>query len=596
MKQKKRNEIDDNYKWDLSLIYKSDDEWYKDFEKYSKEVDEISKFKGKLTTSANNLLDYIEYSLNYERRLYKLYFYAHLKLDSDTTNPKSQEMSGKILELLNKFEENESFANPELMNVEYDVIEKFMNEEPKLKEYKFLLENIYRYKKHILDDKSEKILSSLSNVFSSSEKTYESLTDSDMKFGYIDTKDGKVELTSSNYSLFIKDEDRNIRKQTFIQYHNTYGNFKNTLANIYKSQVDTLTSLAKIKKFNSSLEASLYSDNIPTAVYDNLIKTVNDNMNTIYRYFNIKKKTLKLDELHLYDIYVELIKDLDKDYSFEEAKTLVIDALSVLGKDYIEIINKAFNEKWIDVYNNVDKRSGAYSSGFYDTNPYILLNYEGKLKDVSTLAHELGHSVHTYLSCHNNPYHYSSYKIFVAEVASTVNELLLNKYLLKNSKDKKEKLFVLNNMMELFKGTIYRQVMFAEFEKITHDMKEKGEVLTYELLNNTYYELNKKYFGKDVHIDEEIKYEWSRIPHFYYDFYVYKYAIGLSAACYIVDSILNNKPNALENYLNFLKTGGSMYPIDELKVAGVDVTKSEVVESAIKMFDEVMNQFEALNE
>lgn len=596
MKQKKRNEIDNKYKWDLTLIYKSDDEWYEDFEKCLKEVNEVKKFKGKLTSSAKGLLDYITYSLNYERRLYKLYFYAHLQHDSDTTNPKAQEMSGKIMDLINQFEENESYANPELMSVDYDIIEKFMNEEPKLTEYRFLFENIYRYKEHILDDNSEKILSSLSNIFSSSEKVYESLTDSDMKFGYIDTKDGKVELTSSNYSLFIKDEDREIRKQAFIQYHNTYGNFKNTLANIYKTQVDVLTSLAKLKKYNSSLEASLYSDNIPVLVYENLIKTVNDNMDTIYRYFNLKKKMLKLDELHLYDIYVELIKDLDKDYSFEDAKTLVIDALSILGDDYIEIINKAFNEKWIDVYNNVGKRSGAYSSGFYDTNPYILLNYEGKLKDVSTLAHELGHSVHTYLSCHNNSYHYSSYKIFVAEVASTVNELLLNKYLLKNSKDKKEKLFILNNMMELFKGTIYRQVMFAEFEKITHSKKEKGEVLTYELLNNIYYDLNKKYFGEDVHIDEEIKYEWSRIPHFYYDFYVYKYAIGLSAACYIVDSILNNKPNALENYLKFLKTGGSMYPIDELKVAGVDVTKSEVVESAIKMFDEVMNQFEALNE
>lgn len=594
MKQRKRNEIDDKYKWDLSLIYNNCDDWYNDFDKCLKEVNKVCEYKGKLTSSASCLLEYITYSLDYERRLYKLYFYAHLKHDEDTTNTKAQEMSGKILDLINKFEENEAFANPELMSVDYKVLEKFMEEEPKLKEYDFLLENIYRYKKHILNDDSEKLLSSLSNVFSSSEKTYESLTDSDMKFGFIDTDEGSVELTSSNYSLFIKDENRDVRKQAFMLYHNTYGNLKNTLASIYKSQVDTLTTIAKIRKYNSSLEASLFADNIPTLVYDNLIKTVNDNMSTIYRYFDLKKRVLGLDELHLYDVYVELIKDLDKDYSFEDAKELVIDALSVLGEDYIKIINKAFDEKWIDVYNNVGKRSGAYSSGFYDTNPYVLLNYEGKLKDVSTLAHELGHSAHTYLSCKNNPYHYSSYKIFVAEVASTVNELLLNKYLLKNSKSKEEKLFVLNNMMELFKGTIYRQVMFAEFEKITHAKKENGEILTYELLNNIYYDLNKKYFGDGVYVDDEIKYEWSRIPHFYYDFYVYKYAIGLSSDCYIVEGILNNKENALENYLKFLKTGGSMYPIDELKVAGVDVTKSEVVISAIKMFDEVMNQFEAL--
>ena len=374
----------------------------------------------------------------------------------------------------------------------------------------------------------------------------------------------------------------------------TYAKYKNTISNTFKENVDYLVGMAKIEKFNSSLEASLFSDNIDTTVYNNLIETVHKNLNVLYKYYDLKKEILNLDELHLYDIYVELIKDLDKEYSFEEAKEIVINALSILGDDYINNLKKAFDERWIDVYNNVGKRGGAYSSGFYDTNPFVLLNFEGKLNDVSTLAHELGHSMHTYYSCKNNTYNNSGYKIFVAEVASTVNELILNKYLLKNSKDKKEKLFILNNLMELFKGTIYRQTMFAEFERDMHKKYEDGEILTNELLSNEYYKLNKEYFGPNVVVDEEIKYEWERIPHFYYDFYVYKYAIGLSSACYIVDGIVNNKPNALENYLKFLKSGGSDYPANELKIAGVDVNSSEVIESAIKMFDETINEFKTL--
>jgi len=355
-----------------------------------------------------------------------------------------------------------------------------------------------------------------------------------------------------------------------------------------------LASNAKILNFNSSLEASLYSDNVSTDVYNNLIDTVNNNLHILYKYYDLKKEVLELDELHLYDIYLELIKELDKEYSYEEAKELVINALSVLGDDYINNLKKAFDEKWIDVYNNVGKRSGAYSSGFYDTNPFVLLNYESKLKDVSTLAHELGHSMHTYYSCKNNTYNNSSYKIFVAEVASTVNELLLNKYLLKHSTDDKEKLYILNSLLELFKGTIFRQVMFAEFERDMHKKHENGEILTHDLLSNEYYKLNQKYFGPNVVVDEQIKYEWERIPHFYYNFYVYKYAIGLSAACYIVDGILNNRENALENYLNFLKSGGSDYPVNELKIAGVDITSPEVIESAIKTFDNTINEMKKL--
>ena len=590
--QHKREEIEEKYTWDLSYIYKKDSDWQNDFNKVSKEIKQISNFKGILVSNAKNLLNYLNLSCLLERKLYKLYYYANLKHDQDTTNSKYQEMLGKIKNLINKYEELDAYSNPELMRVDYSLIKDFYKQEPKLKEYEFILENIYRFKKHILDDDTEKLLSSLSKVFDKSAETFEMLTDADMKFGMItDEKGHEVELTESNYRVFLQSKDRNIRKKAFEQLLGKYSEFKNTISSTFAGNVDMLTTLAKLKHYRSSLEASLFSDNVSPKVYNNLIDTINDNLNVIYKYFDLKKKFLKLDEFHLYDQYVDLVKENTKEYPFEEGKKIVLKALSVLGEDYVNNLNKAFDERWIDVYNNVGKRSGAYSSGFYDTKPYVLLNYENTLNDVSTLAHELGHSMHTYYSCLNNPYQYSKYTIFVAEVASTVNELLLNLYLLNNTSDKEEKKYILSNLMDLFKATLYRQTMFAEYERDMHLKNEKGEVLTNELLCNEYYKLNLKYFGPDVVVDDLIKYEWERIPHFYYDFYVYKYVIGLSCACFIVDGILNKKDKALENYLKFLSSGGSDYPINELKIAGIDVTKKEVIESAIKMFDGFIDQF-----
>ena len=590
--QRKREEIEEKYTWDLSYIYKKDSDWQNDFNKVSKEIKQISNFKGILVSNAKNLLNYLNLSCLLERKLYKLYYYANLKHDQDTTNSKYQEMLGKIKNLINKYEELDAYSNPELMRVDYNLIKDFYKQEPKLKEYKFILENIYRFKKHILDDDTEKLLSSLSKVFDKSAETFEMLTDADMKFGMItDEKEHEVELTESNYRVFLQSKDRNIRKKAFEQLLGKYSEFKNTISSTFAGNVDMLTTLAKLKHYRSSLEASLFSDNVSPKVYNNLIDTINANLNVIYKYFDLKKKFLKLDEFHLYDQYVDLVKENTKEYPFEEGKKIVLKALSVLGEDYVNNLNKAFDERWIDVYNNVGKRSGAYSSGFYDTKPYVLLNYENTLNDVSTLAHELGHSMHTYYSCLNNPYQYSKYTIFVAEVASTVNELLLNLYLLNNTSDKEEKKYILSNLMDLFKATLYRQTMFAEYERDMHLKNEKGEVLTNELLCNEYYKLNLKYFGPDVVVDDLIKYEWERIPHFYYDFYIYKYVIGLSCACFIVDGILNKKDKALENYLKFLSSGGSDYPINELKIAGIDVTKKEVIESAIKMFDGFIDQF-----
>ena len=373
-----------------------------------------------------------------------------------------------------------------------------------------------------------------------------------------------------------------------------YSSVKNTIASTMYGAVNSNVVIANLKNYDSAIKASLYADNVTTDIYDNLIKTVNNNLDTLFKYYSLRKDVLGLTELHLYDLYANLIESAEKKYTFEEAKDIVLNALKPLGENYVKDATKAFTERWVDVYPNETKRSGAYSGGCYDTYPYMLLNYQGRLNDVSTLAHELGHSMHSYYSRKNNSYQDADYKIFVAEVASTVNELLLCKYLLKESQDKEVKLSILNRLMELFKGTIYRQTMFAEFEKNMYEIVEKGNIFTWEDLSNMYYDLNKKYFGDDVVVDEDIKYEWSRIPHFYYNFYVYKYATGLSAACFIVDNILSGKENALESYLEFLSTGSKYYPLEELKIAGVDMTDPKVVESAIKMFDEAINEFNEL--
>ena len=595
MKQKNRNEIKIEDTWDLTYIFKSKEEFDNNLKLTKNLLPKISEYKGKLLESDKSLLSFLELSDELERKLYKLYYYAHLSLDVDTTNTLSQEMEGKVSNLLQEYSVLSSFVIPELLKSNYDVVLDYINKNSELEKYRFNLECIYRYQKHSLNEEMEKLLSTISKSFIADD-TFEALTDADMTFPNILVNGKKEELTESNYSIFIRSNNRNTRKNAFKTLLKTYGNYKNTLAKTFSGNVELLTSMAKIKNFNSSLEASLYADNIKPDVYNKLIDTVNNHLDVLYKYYDLKREMLNVPHLHLYDIYAPLVSENNNKYSFKEAKEIVLKALSVLGEDYIHNLQKAFDERWIDIYNNKGKRGGAYSSGFYDTKPYLLLNFEGKYDDVTTLAHELGHSMHTYYSCHNQPYNLSSYNIFVAEVASTVNELLLVHYLIKNSKDKKEKLFLLNQLMELYKGTIYRQVMFAEFERDMHAALENGEILTNEYLSNNYYQLVKKYFGKNVVCDKEIQNEWMRVPHFYYNFYVYKYAIGLSCATKIVDGILNNKKDALKNYLAFLKTGGSMHPADELMVAGVSVFDEEVYLSAIKAFDSYIDSFREIYE
>lgn len=590
--EKLRCEIEDKYKWDLTKIYKDEKEWQKDFDDVKEKILKVLEYKDSFLSNGKKLYEYLKYDEEVSRKLEKIYYYAHLNYDADTLDEKYKVMTNKVSDLFTKYNELSSFVVPEILKLDEEKLNTFYKDEEKLEDYRFSIENIYRFKNHTLDEEKEKMLSNLSKCLSNPEETYEALTDSDFEYDYItDEKGNKVKFNESNYSLFIKSKDRSVRKKAFEMLHNKYKKYIRTITSTYKGEVENNVVLAKIRNYDSAISASLYSDNVPVDIYNNLIKVVNDNMNVLYDYYDLKKEILSLDRLHMYDTYVEIINKIDKKYSFDEAKEIVIDALSVLGDKYVKNLKKAFDEKWIDIYHSKGKRTGAYSSGNFDVNPYVLLNFEGTLNDVSTLAHELGHSMHTYLSCKNNPYQYSSYEIFVAEVASTVNELLLANYMLKNSKNKDEKLAIINHILDLYKATLYRQTMFAEFEKETHKLREKGEVLTSELLSNTYYNLVKKYFGPNVLCDDLIRYEWARIPHFYYNFYVYKYATGISAASYIVDGILNNKEGALENYINFLKTGGSMYPLDELKIAGVNLNSKSVILSAIKTFEKYLKEF-----
>jgi oligoendopeptidase F len=595
---KDRSMIETKNKWDLSLIYKTQKDFENELEITKNLILEYrKKYENHTMDNANIFYNSIIDSLEISRKLDKLYVYASMKSDEDVSNNDNQELKNKVINLYDLATANMFFVDTELLKEDYAKIEKFYQDEPKLLEHEVNIKDTFRYKKHTLSDIEEKLLSNISKAFGNDEQTYGYLTDSDMTFGTIKNEDNKeVELTDTNYSIYIKSKDRRVRKEAFDALYNHYKQFKNTITSTFDGSIKQSVSIAKLRKYNSAFEASLFKDEISIDVYNTLVNTIHENLNIFHKYYDLKKKVLNLDEFHLYDVYVEMVKDYDKKYSFDEAKQIVINALSVLGNDYIETFKKAFDEKWIDIYPNKNKRGGAYSGGSYDTKPYILLNYQGTLNDVSTLAHEGGHSMHSYYTRTNQPIQYGDYPIFVAEVASTVNEILLAKYMLKNSTSKEEKLVILNQLLELFKGTIYRQVMFSEFEKYAYDLVENDDVITSDKLCNKYYQLNKLYFGDNVVVDDLIRYEWEKVPHFYYNFYVYKYATGISAACKIVDGILNNEKDALDNYLNMLKSGSRQNPLDTLKIAGVDMTDKEVYESAIKMFDETIEEFKTLIE
>lgn len=591
---KTRNEIDKKYKWDLSTIFKTEKEFKDTLNTYKEKINKYKEYKDTFLKDGKHLYEFLCFDNEMDEMVGKLYTYTARRKDEDLSNSKNMSDFEKVKNADVLRNEEESFFLPTLLKKEYSDIEKMYKEEPKLKEFERNLKQWFNEKKHFLSKEEEKILSSLANPLSKYEEIYDLFIDSELSFDKIHDENGKlVDMSDTYYRKYIESDNREVRIEAYNSLYKSIKQYKNTFAKLLLTNANTNILYSKHRKYNTVLEHALVPKEVDLSIYKNLIKTVNRNQEVIYDYFRLKKKLLNLSELHFYDVYVPIVKSSNEKYTFEEAKELVLDALKVLGDDYTKLLEKAFNERWIDVYATPNKAGGAYSAGTYGTNPFVLLNFQGRLDDVSTLAHELGHSMHTYYSTHTQPLQNSYYTLFCAEVASTVNELILAKYMLKKSKSKNEKLSILNKLLELFKGTIYRQTMFAEFELWFYVELEKGKTLTESDLANKYKELLKNYFGDTVVIDDNIIYEWARIPHFYYEFYVYQYATGLSAACQIVKNIETLGEEGVENYKKFLRSGSSLPPVDELKLAGVDMSSPEPIESAIEFFKETLEQFKS---
>lgn len=594
-KIKQRCEIDDSYKWDLSKIYSSNDEIDDDLDKVLLLTKEFCSYEGHLLDSSTNLLDGINKYYEVMRLIDKLVVYANMKHHEDMSITDNLALVKRIDGVCDKVFSDISFFTPELLKSDYSLIDNYMKENEELKKYEFVLKDTFRTKEHTLTKEIETLLASLREIFRNPSDTFDMIDDVDMKFSDIEDSDNNmVELNNSNYSRYIESTDRRVRHDAFYSMYNGYDDLKNTLSSTYKGNLKVDSFLAHTRNYSSPIQMSLDNDNISVGLYNKLIDIVNKRMDLLHDYMSVRKEVLGLDEIHMYDLYVPLIKDINNKYTYKEAKDLVLSALKPLGDSYIKDLTNLFNSKCIDVYNNKNKRSGAYSWGSYDTLPYVLLNFEGSFNDVSTVAHELGHSMHSFYSHKNKEYHDASYPIFLAEIASTVNEILLNKYCYLNANDKNEKLYYLSNLMEHIRTTLYRQTQFAEFESIVHTKTFNDEVLTCDDFCNIYYDLNKKYYGDNVVSDDIIKLEWARIPHFYNSFYVYKYATGISIACRIANDILNNKDDAVANYMKFLSSGGCDYPLEILKSVGIDIENDSTIDDALDMFGEALKEFKEL--
>lgn len=590
-----RSEIDDQYKWRLEDIYATDEDWEKDFEKAREMLGKLDDYRGRLVSSSDNLYQGIELIMEIEEILTRLYAYSHMRSDEDTSNQKYQALNRRAQALATEIASAVSFMVPEILTLSREKVEEYLEENEGLKLYSHFLDNILREKEHYLSEEEEKILAMASDISRGPGNIFSMLNNADLVFPTITDEDGQeVRVTHGRYIDFLMSKDRRVRKDAFTALYSKYREFINTFAATLNTNVKAHIFYARARNYNSALEAALSSDNIPVSVYTNLVDTVKENLDAMHKYVALRKEVLELDELHMYDLYVPLIQDLDVKIPYFEAKETILEGLKPLGEEYIGLLEDGFNNGWIDVYENKGKRSGAYSSSCYGVHPYVLMNYTDSLDNMFTLAHEMGHALHTHYSNENQPYVYADYKIFLAEVASTLNEILLLHHLLENTDDVLKKKYLINHYLEQFRGTVFRQTMFAEFEKIIHEAAEAGQPLTAEFLNETYHRLNVEYYGPDIIIDEEIDLEWARIPHFYYNFYVYKYATGFSAATALANRILEEGKPAVESYLEFLKSGDSDYPLNTLKRAGVDMSSPEPISTAIATFKDFLKRFEDL--
>lgn len=591
-----RSEADPKYTWALEDVYANNDVWKADLEKARALPAQLAAYKGHLGDSAQKLLEFLQFGDGISVLFDSLYGYAQRRSDEDTANSLYQGMTSQAMSAMVAVDAASSFETPELLAIPDDKLEQFYQEEPALETYRLALTRIRSKRAHILSDAEEKLLAAAGEMSQAPDSVYSVFADADLKFPSATDKDGNSHpVTHGTYIPLMHSADRVLRKSAFASLYSVYGQFRNTAAALLSAQVKQLKFYADARKYDSTLQASLDGNYVPTEVYTNLISAVHENMAPMYRYVDLRRKLLGVDELHMYDLYTPIVSDVDVNIPYEEAKQTVYDALACMGDDYRAILKEGFDNRWIDVYENVGKCSGAYSAGLRK-HPYVLLNYSGTLDSMFTLAHEMGHAIHSYLSNKHQPVAYSNYSIFVAEVASTCNEALLMQHLLKTTKDKKRRAYLINYFLEQFRTTLYRQTMFAEFELEINRRNERGESLTAESLNVLYHELNHQYFGDDIVIDKEIDLEWARIPHFYYDYYVYQYATGYSAAIALSRRILKEGAPAVKDYIHFLSGGCSTDPISLLRGAGVDMASTAPIHEALQLFDELITEMEQLME
>ena len=589
----KRSDVELSQTWDLTSIFKNDEEWEKEFKKLSVEIEEILKYENIMVENIDNLKATLKLDEDLSKRMDKLYTYAHLKGDEDSTNSKYQEYNNRALSLYSRWATNATFEELKLLELSEEKLNEYFNDE-EISFFKFYISNLLNKKKHKLTQKEEELLANLMEIMAIPHKTFSMLNEADLKFDDVMNSKGEVlPLNHARYISYLESTDRILRENAFRSTYRAYGNFKNSFASTLQGQVLIHTIGAKLKNYPSARNAALSSNFIDESVYDALIEAVNSKLYLLHKYMEIRKNILKLDEMHQYDIHTSLIENVELSFTFEEARGIILDALSVMGEEYVSILKKAFDERWIDYAENVGKRSGAYSGGTYGTNPFILISWRGTIDNLFTLAHELGHSLHSYYTRNNQPYLYGHYTIFLAEVASITNELLLSNYLMKKySNDDKIKAYIVNHDLDKIKSTLYRQTQFAEFENEIHKLVEQGGALTADILSNLYFDINKKYYGEYITYDEEIKYEWARIPHFYYNFYVYQYATGISAASAFAKKILTEGRPAVEKYINYLKSGSSDYSLEILKKAGVDMSTNKPVLDCLDIFEKQLQEFE----
>ena len=593
-----REEADARCKWAIEDLYKDDEDWKRDYELLKSRIPELTKFRGRLGESAEVLLSMQKLSDELNQLLEKVYVYANQRLHENTDNSTYQNLASQAQGLLVELSESLSFVEPGLMELPDGIIETFLDENEELLVYRQYFENIIRQKKHVLPTEQEQLLAAMGEVAESPKDIFSMFNNADIRFPEIAGEDGHpVQVTHGRYMSLMQSRNRQVRKDAFEAMYGVYGDWRNTLAAMYRANVKQEAFLAKAHKYTSDLEAALDGSHIPVKVYEQLIEAVHESMPLMYRYMKLRKKLLGVEELHMYDLYVPVIEQDHSEIPFEQAKKTVLEGLAPMGEEYLHLLREGFDHGWIDVYENQGKRTGAYSWGAYGTHPYVLLNYQGTLHDVFTLAHEMGHALHSWYSDEHQPYIYAGYRIFVAEVASTCNEALLIHYLMEQSKkagDRKKTMYLMNYFLEQFRTTLFRQTMFAEFEKITHGLQEQGETLTADRLCEIYYDLNKLYFGEEICVDQEIAMEWARIPHFYTPFYVYQYATGFSAAIALSKQILEQGAPAVEQYKKFLKGGSSMYPLELLKMAGVDMEQKAPVQDALAVFAQYLDEMERL--